>query len=172
MPLEVNFNSSTGGPTDTFNYFTDKAVSNDGDGINLTVLAIISVVLILYYLIFASLGVSGGDNGTNEKVGKSVVFLEILIWGVFIVLLLLNGMQYFFNINIIATLKNLFSSVPEIDFKVETSEGDSSISQIKRVKQVFHIPGNKYTYDDSKAICQAYGSRLANYKEMEKAYKD
>ena len=22
MPLEVNFNSSTGGPTDTFNYFT------------------------------------------------------------------------------------------------------------------------------------------------------
>ena len=172
MPLEVNFNSSTGTPTDTFNYFSDETISDDGGGINLTVLAIISVVLILYYLIFASLGVSGGDNGTNEKVGKSVVFLEILIWGVFIVLLLLNGMQYFFNINIIATLKNLFSSVPEIDFKVETSEGDSSISQIKRVKQVFHIPGNKYTYDDSKAICQAYGSRLANYKEMEKAYKD
>ena len=172
MPLEVNFNSSTGGPTDTFNYFSYKAISSDGGGINLTVLLIISVVLILYYVIFASLGVSGGDSATTEKVGKSVIFLEILIWGVFIVLLLLNGMQYFFNINIIATLKNLFSSVPELDFKVESSDGISPIPEIKRIKQVFHVPGNKYTYDDSKAICQAYGSRLANYKEIEKAYKD
>ena len=79
MPLEVNFNSSTGGPTDTFNYFSDKAISSDGGGINLTVLLIISVVLILYYVIFASLGVSGGDSETTEKVGKSVIFLEILI---------------------------------------------------------------------------------------------
>ena len=51
MPLEVNFNSSTGTPTDTFNYFSDETISDDGGGINLTVLAIISVVLILYYVI-------------------------------------------------------------------------------------------------------------------------
>ena len=29
---------------------------------------------------------------------------------------------------------------------------------------------NEYTYDDAKAICKAYGNRLATYKEIEKAY--
>jgi hypothetical protein len=27
-----------------------------------------------------------------------------------------------------------------------------------------------YTYDDAKAVCSAYGARLANYKEIEDAY--
>ena len=30
---------------------------------------------------------------------------------------------------------------------------------------------NKYTYSDAKAICKAYGGRLADYNEMEKAYQ-
>ena len=39
-------------------------------------------------------------------------------------------------------------------------------------KQVFHVPGNKYTYENSKAICKAYGGRLANYDEINKAYDE
>ena len=163
MPLEVNFNSVTGSPTDTFNYLNDNAI-------NPTVIIIVSVVLILYYLVFASLGAGNGDSEAIKAVGKNVMFLEILLWGVFIVLLLLNGMQYIFGINVVASLKNLFTAVPEIDFRVEAPESISPVPQLKLVKQVFHVPGNKYTYDDSKAICQAYGSRLANYKDMEKAY--
>ena len=38
-------------------------------------------------------------------------------------------------------------------------------------KQVFHIPGNKYTYSDATAICKAFGGRLANYKEIEDSYE-
>lgn len=37
-------------------------------------------------------------------------------------------------------------------------------------KEVYHIPNNKYTYLDGKAICKAYGGRLADYDEMESAY--
>ena len=37
-------------------------------------------------------------------------------------------------------------------------------------KEVFHIPNNKYTYKDAKAVCKAYGARLANYDEVENAY--
>lgn len=164
MPLEVNFNSVTGTPTDTFNYFNEQTI-------NPTVLIIVSVVLILYYLVFASLGAGNGDSEATKAVGKNIMFLEILLWGVFIVLLLLNGMQYIFGINVVASLKNLFTAVPEIDFRVEAPDSISPVPELKLVKQVFHIPGNKYTYDDSKAICQAYGSRLANYKDMEKAYE-
>ena len=168
MPLEVNFNSIAGTPTDTFNHFNDKTIFNE-KGINLTAIIIISIVIILYYFIFASLGVNSGSPEATKNVGKSVVFLEILLWGVFIVLLLLNGMQYFFDIDVVASLKNVFTSTPEIDIKVDSDI--SSVPQIKRVKQVFHIPGNNYGYEDSKAICQAYDSRLANYKDIESAYK-
>ena len=36
--------------------------------------------------------------------------------------------------------------------------------------EVFHIPGNTYTYSDADAVCSAYGSKLAGYQELESAY--
>jgi hypothetical protein len=38
--------------------------------------------------------------------------------------------------------------------------------------QVYNIPGNDYVYQDAKALCSAYGSRLATYAEVEDAYKN
>ena len=93
-------------------------------------------------------------------------------------MILLNGMTYIFNTSVTATLKNLFTSTPEVDIVLNTDQNDSnplmpsSVPEITRKPQVFHIPGNKYTFDDSKAICSAYGGRLATYKEMEDSYKD
>lgn len=37
--------------------------------------------------------------------------------------------------------------------------------------EVFHIPSNIYTFEDAKAVCKAYDSRLATYAEIEEAYK-
>lgn len=37
--------------------------------------------------------------------------------------------------------------------------------------EVFHISDNKFTYDDAKAACMAYDSRLATLEEMVSAYK-
>jgi hypothetical protein len=36
--------------------------------------------------------------------------------------------------------------------------------------EVFNISNNLYTYDDAKAVCTAYGARLATYDEVEEAY--
>jgi len=36
--------------------------------------------------------------------------------------------------------------------------------------EVFNISNNLYTYDDAKAVCSAYGARLATYTEIENAY--
>ena len=97
--------------------------------------------------------------------------MEVLLWGVFIVLLLLNGISYIFNIDITASIKNLFTATPEIDILVdqENIAGDiedeeTTVPEIKFTKQVFYIPDNKYGFEDSKAICKAYGGRLATYK--------
>jgi hypothetical protein len=45
------------------------------------------------------------------------------------------------------------------------------VPEILLRKQVYNIPGNTHGYDDAKALCSAYGSRLATYKEIESAYE-
>jgi hypothetical protein len=171
--MDVNLNSINGIPYST-NYLTNL-------GTNPTVLLVITVIIILYYVLFASLGVAKGqpigENVSNSAQG--IVILEVVLWGVFVVLLLLNGMSYIFNIDITASIKNLFTAIPEIDIKVDTTEGplediipETTVQELTMAKQVFHVLGNKYTYENSKAICKAYGGRLANYDEINKAYDE
>ena len=176
----ITMNSVTGIPYSSYDYINNV-------GTNPVVLIILSIVIILYYILFASLGKSSGLPGTSGMgaissgapgSGKSggMVFLEVLLWSVFIVLVLLNGMTYFFDINIVAGIKNIFSDVPEVDITVTPPDGDTQapdpVPEIKIKRQVFHVPDNKYTYDDAKAICKAYGARMANYSDMKKAHEE
>lgn len=148
---------------------------------NPTVLIVISLVIIGYYTLFAGLGVANGESvgSAAGSAGKGIVFMEILLWGVFVLLVLMNGMTYIFNTDITASIKNLFSNTPEIDIVVDPDDiagdemgGSSSVPEIKISKQVFHVPDNKYNYEDAKAICRAYGGRLATIKEMQDAYEE
>ena len=164
--MSVNINSTTGIPY-SINGINDL-------GTNPTALIIIVIVIILYYVLFSSLG-SATETGAGSTSGSGIVFIEVLLWGVFILLVLLNGMAYIFNINITASIKNLFTSTPSVDIVVDTEnvEGDSKLTTVPEImlkKQVFHIPDNKYDYENSKAICQAYGGRLATYNEINDAY--
>jgi hypothetical protein len=136
------------------------------------------VIIILYFVLFASLG-SNSAGEASPTSNSSALLLETILWAIFVALILLNGMSYIFNINIVAGIKNLFTGVPEIDIAV-SSAGPSSLSvptlsdtipEIKRKPQVFHLPNNTYTYEDSRAICSAYGGRLATYSEIEDAHK-
>ena len=143
-------------------------------GTNPWSLVFLSGVIIVYYLIFATLG--GGKSGSGGEQGqsaiKSFIFLEVIIWGVFIALLLLNGIQYFFDIDVTASIRNFFSPQPEIDIEIDNLQPDvtSEQTKIKDESQVFHIPGNTLVYEDAKALCDAYGARLATYDEIEDAY--
>ena len=99
-------------------------------------------------------------------------------------LVLLNASRYFFGININATIKRLFSREPEIDFTIVNKSGkpisgdddddddDNNRNGLMEKKQVFNVPGNKYSYDDAKALCQAYDGDLASYNQIESAYKN
>ena len=53
---------------------------------------------------------------------------------------------------------------------IQQPPGESTVPQLKIKKEVFNIPSNNYTYDDSKAICQAYGGKLASYNQVEESY--
>lgn len=117
------------------------------------------IILIIVGLIVVRLSMNKGSLGENEKPSMSI--LEIVLISLFIFLVIVNGLLYFFGIDITTTVSDLFTNKPKIDINVT----DSGIGN-----EVFHIPGNHYVYPDAKALCQAYGARLANYNEVEQAY--
>ena len=150
-------------------------------GINLGIpnVLLFAVVLILFIMLFSSLGKKGNDATVSPGEGSgngSSKALTVLLGGVLVVIVLLNGLQYFFNINLTARLDDLFSKNPSIDLTVEQPAAPmqevAPVPEIKIKPQVFHIPGNKYTFDNADALCQAYGAKLANYDEIEEAYKN
>ena len=179
--MNISYNPTTSADTAT----ASIVESNKG---NVTMVMFLFVIIVVFYLLFSSLGIGGLGSDSSQSSSSSSIFgsgtsntgttnnprltrlFEILVWSVFIVLIFVNGMQYLFNVNINAEVKNLFSDKPEIDIEVNQPYNNAAFPVLKMQKQVFNIPGNYYTYDDAKAICDAYGARLASYNEMEDAY--
>ena len=53
-----------------------------------------------------------------------------------------------------------------------TDKSDNTTKSAKTVSnEVFNVSNNLYTYDDARAVCSAFGARLATYDEIEEAYK-
>ena len=141
---------------------------------NPSVIIILIVVVLIYVLLFVYLGENqtftpistpSSQSGTNS--------ISIIVIAIFIILVIINGLQYFFGVDIVASLKNILSGNPEVDITVDTSQMDAAkpvVPEIRLRPQVFNIPENDYVYPDAKAICTAYGARLATYKEVEDAY--
>jgi hypothetical protein len=166
----------------------DDSTTNKNDNnkieINPRLIIILAVVVGLFIIIFSSLGNGKPTNSiqtpqlsaATPKSSKSGKTLEIILGGVVIVVLIVSGIQYFFNINLTARLQNLFTGEPELDIIAKDTEPGGElvppVPEIKLKKQVFHIPGNKYTFNNAQALCDAYGARLANYNEVEKAYRN
>lgn len=155
---------------------------------NTSVIVIIVIVLVVYISIFFSLGESESSSSSSSsfnlfssssadtsETGAGSKTISIFIMSIFLVLMLINGLQYFFGVDIIAKIKNIFTGTPEVDITIDPSaalSSSSAVPEIVRAPQVFNIPGNKYVYPDAKALCSAYGSRLATYKEIEDAYEE
>lgn len=133
------------------------------------ILIILFLIIVAYFILFSSLG-NNPDYG-DSKTGN---FMGTLIIIILIILIIINAFQYFFNVNITAYVRGLFTPHKEIDIVVtkNTNRESTSVPVIRFRKQVFNIPGNHYNYEDAKAICQAYGADLATYSQMEQAYKN
>ena len=155
--------------TDTYDYI-NNLLSNP------TVIIILVVVIIIYIVIFMSLGGQSDSYSSDEMVsnsGSSAIY--VILVSMFIILIVVNGLQYFFGVDIVATLKNVLTGNTEVDITVDSSRAEASNAPVPEIllkKQVFNIPGNDYVYPDAKALCSAYGARLATYKEVEDSYND
>lgn len=147
--------------------YYDKVNSYVVSNINPMLLVSLVSLLVLFFIFFGSLG--GGASETTTSSG-GLGFIELVMWAVLIFLVLINGVQYFFKINITTAIKNIFGPVPEVDITVDNPELLPEAPAPK--EEVFHIPGNTYGYEDAKAVCKALGSRLATYSEVESAYQN
>jgi len=159
--MNVNINPITNLPGKSYNYVNNL-------GTNPIVLAILVFVLIVYYILFSS--ISSDRPSLAGTTIPTYGILEILLWGVFIALLMLNAITYFYSLELDASIKNLFGAKPELDITVTGPGLSAGVPEIKKQKQVFHVPGNTLDYSNAKAVCKAYGAELANYNQIENAY--
>ena len=164
--------SATIDPSNMYNYLNGLAT-------NPIIFAILAVIVLAYIVLFFSLGNSQQPSSTssNEAIpssGTSSGFM-FLIAIVVIVLIVYNVLLYFFSIDIMASISNLLHGGNKINIAVQEHstnqiEPSSVVPEIKIMPQVFNIPGNYYGYEDAKALCSAYGAKLANYDQIEKSY--
>ena len=174
--MEVS-TSSTVQPQNTYNYMNTLAMDP-------MIFMIIAVVFVIYLIFFVILGkndvgstsTSSTNSGTTSSVGSMSNVLTTIIIAILVVLVLINVLQYFFGIDVVAKLSNLFEPDARLDVKVIQNDSasrtsPSDVPEIKIRNQVFNIPGNYYGYEDAKSLCSAYGARLANYGEVEDSYK-
>jgi hypothetical protein len=56
------------------------------------------------------------------------------------------------------------------NIKTDNSKTDKTEPVATAKDEVFNISNNLYTYDDARAVCSAFGARLATYDEIENAY--
>jgi hypothetical protein len=168
--------SATVDPSNMYNYLNGLAT-------NPIIFAILAVIILGYVVLFFSLGNSSEQSSmysniatTSSDSSTTNSGFIFLIAFVVIVLIAYNVLLYFFSIDIMASISNLFQGGNKINVAIQekVKEGDiepsTVVPEITRKPQVFNIPGNYYGYEDAKALCSAYGAELANYEQVEKAY--
>jgi len=163
--MEVNTTSTTD-PVNYYNKFNNFIL-------NPMIFVIILLIIISYFIFSSSLGNNDGtfnNFSTTDSNGGGKI-MGIIIVAILIILIIVNAFEYFFSINVTAYLTDLFTNKPKIDIVVDQSTFQpTTVPTIRFKKQVFNIPGNYYSYPDAKALCQAYGSKLATYKQVEDSY--
>jgi hypothetical protein len=143
--------------------------------------ALVAVLVVLFFIGIALYlgGSSGSDpygsnyNDDDSGVSKTISMILGVIVGILFVLLTTASIaQYVLKIDVVTTMNKFFSDTPEIDIKVTKNKDSTSRAtpSVKFTKEVFNIPGNYFSYDDAGAMCNAYDSRLATYKEVEESY--
>ena len=130
-------------------------------GSNPFVLVILILIILIYYILFAFLG----KIVIMNQIIQEEYFIESLLWGLFIILVFINGLSYFYGINVISELRNIFGEEPEIVVK-----NSIDISNIE-TREVYHIPGNRFSYNDAKAVCKSNHAEIASYEQLREAQK-
>ena len=126
-----------------------EAYSDDRVGVKFLVPIVAAIVLI-----------------TLVSLSNAYTTLEVFMLAIFLVVIALVGTHYFLGVNLTATVRNLFKKDPSVDFSVTQKS-----EEVSAIPQVFHVPG-QLDYQNAKAVCKAYGGKLANIQQITDAHKE
>jgi len=168
--IAVNVNK---GAENMYNYLTSLVMSPTAAGL-------FFFILFIYFLASAHLDGSGETSTLAISAGENIIVIAIIF------IVIVYGLKYILNIDVVQKIGEILYPVASATATVtatatatvqdtikdtETIKGANAIiPQLSFTKQVFNIPGNRYNYEDAKALCSAYSSRLATYNEVEGAY--
>ena len=63
-------------------------------GDNPMILILLTVIIVVYYLVFSNISVDT-DSSIAQVDSRGIAWIEIFMWGLFIFLILINGLQLF-----------------------------------------------------------------------------
>ena len=148
--MSISYNSLTGIEGSPVSYISDLALKGrdklDSSSATTRIIILLAfvVVTILYYVLFSSLGKgNGGGVGDSpgsgsgaggETTGKRT--LEVILWSIFVILIIINGFQYFFNVNFTASIKDIFTDKPKIDLSIQEPPSENVVPELKIKKEV------------------------------------
>jgi hypothetical protein len=99
--------------------------------------------------------------------------LEYLMLVFFIIIITVMGFNYFFGIQLTATLNDLFNA-PKVNVDiVEPTEngennGENGVKE-SGYPQTYHVKG-QFDYKTARSVCKAYGAKLATLDQVKEAH--
>jgi len=167
------------GNVGTTDSFLLNGFSNFTDFINKpSSIVTVSLFLLVFYIIVYLFRVPM----TSEIKPFFISMIESLAWLMFIIIVIVDFFKYILGIPIEKMFSELWNNLPDSHSVKDSSNNivkDNSNNIHKKIDnsnniiandEVFNISNNLYTYDDSQAICAAYGAKLATYDQIEDAY--
>lgn len=98
----------------------------------------------------------------------SLLFVELFALPLIATVIIHYCLVFFVDLDIFKEFRILLGKNKNTATSDTAANVPTVIAPLKN--EVFHISGNKYTYDDAQAVCKAHNSRLADYDELESAY--
>ena len=132
------------------------------------------VANILFYIAMYLCGISLYENK------KFIIILsEIVIWATLFLLIIADAYRFFLHRHLMIDVANAFG----LGLRPKSAASSSACPQTKKEviekkeiieekDEVFNIAGNEYNYKEARAVCKAFGAKLANYEQIEKAYQE
>ena len=156
--------------TTPMNSQTSWDILHNIEGTHILILVILAIVIYFVFKRTASDGETDGEPG-----GGMSIFILLVAFAVIIA-----SFKLYKSLDISTSLQGAGTSTPQLDININQLTGTSGspsgsntgsgLGSTSVQNQVFNIPGNYYTYDSAKAVCDAYDADLATYEQVEKAY--
>lgn len=144
----------------------------------------ISIILLLVFVIFIYIIMFSILHKNNETPSGWIMVIEIILWITLIIIIIVN-IKWLNDkdFNIKAEINDLFDDkLTDLNIFAMDNSDDKDKDKDKNDKdascnasddgEVFHVQSNTYSYDDAKGVCELFGSRLATYEEVERAYQN